>query len=101
MWPFKTKETAPKVVQQAAGGTIGGLEPRPVSLPAKPIAKHQTTADVLDFYCQKHKATYERSISEGGKIRIRVHMPDGDVLAGQGATTLDAVTVVIKKMEAA
>jgi hypothetical protein len=85
--------------QVATGGAVGFSGPA-VQLPAKPADKHQTAADVLDYYCAKHKATYERT-RKGERVRVRVHMPSGDVLAGTGATTLEAVTAVVQKMEAA
>lgn len=100
MWPFTSKRTAPMTAQQTAGGTIGGEAPRPFTLPAKPMAKHQTTADVLDYHCRERKATYERQVV-GGKVQIRVHLPSGDTLSGTGATTLEAVTAVVRKLEAA
>jgi hypothetical protein len=101
MWPFSRKAPrAPVTHEQSAGGTIGGDAPRPFSLPAKIPAKHQTAADVLDYHCKKHNATYERTRHAHGKVRIRVHMPDGDVFSGTGPTTLDAVAAVVAKMEA-
>lgn len=103
MWPFNRKsKTLPGswTFEQNASGTIGGDEPRPFKLPAKPVAKHQTTADMLDYYCQQHKATYERQRGQDGIVRVKVLLPEGDVFVGKGETTLDAVIAVVKKLEA-
>ena len=96
MWPFSKKQSD----TQAVGGTIGGEAPRPFKLPAKVPQKHQTAADALDWLCSKHKATYERDRTKPDNVRIRVTLPSGDVVAGNGKDSLAAVVDVTKKIEA-
>jgi hypothetical protein len=104
MWPFGRKQAArvegeTRTVELAAGGTMGGGKPRAFTLPPKPASKHQTAADVLDYHCKKHSATYDRARVDG-KVRIRVYLPSGDVLSGNGETTMAAVAEVVAKLEA-
>ena len=94
MWPFSRKTQDVQVV-------VKSNDAHAFHLPAKVPAKHQTQADALDYYCKKHGATYERTRLAADKVRIRVTMPSGDVLGGNGPTTADAVAEVIRKMEAA
>lgn len=85
------------VVKEGAVAFSGPAEA--INLPAKPVAKHQTPADVLDYWCHKFGATYDRERTKDN-VRIRVHLPSGDTLSGNGATTVAAVTAVVTKLEA-
>ena len=90
MWPFTRKPPA------AAAPVVPVLTTRKI----KPVGKHETFADRLDWACQQYKATYEiqRTASE---VIVRLVMDDGHyIVSGRGRTTGEAVTAVLKKMEA-
>lgn len=91
MWPFSKKDTPPPIPTSEDAAVL--------RLPPKPLHKHQTAADQLDYWCKRHKATYER-YARDGVVFVRVHLPEGDTFAGKGATTLEAVVMVCKKLGA-
>lgn len=96
MWPFKRKQKGEVFAQGHVGFSGAAVA---VHNPAKPVAKHQTPADVLDYWCHKFGATYDRERTKDN-VRIRVHLPSGDTLSGNGTTTVAAVTAVVTKLEA-
>lgn len=93
MWPF-TKKPSPAAVPRASTEAVA------FQLKPKPVQKHQTPADVLDYWCHKFGATYERQPRQDGSVRVRVLLPNGDVVSGNAATTALAVAEVSKKLEA-
>lgn len=56
-----------------------------------------TLADRLAALSATHGATWDRTPKPDGSIVVRLHLPSGDVVAGTGATTADAVADVERK----
>jgi hypothetical protein len=94
MWPFSKRKEPTRAETEAQ------LQAAAMQLPAKPLHKHQTAADQLDYWCKQHKATYEITRSTTAVV-VRVHLPEGDTFAGKGETTMAAVVAVCKKLGAA
>lgn len=74
-----------------------GDDPAAFTLPPKPVQKHQTAADALDFWTRKHKATYTIDRTPDN-VRVSVALPDGTVLTGNMPSTATAVAAVVDKL---
>lgn len=56
-------------------------------------------ANAVDALCVRFGATYERSISAGGEVQMRLIRPDA-TLSAVGATTYDAIVALEAKAAA-
>jgi hypothetical protein len=68
--------------------------------PSALLTMPDTLADRLNALCEPRSATWDRTPQPDGTIVVRVHFSTGDVLAGRGATTADAVLDVERKVAA-
>jgi hypothetical protein len=70
----------------------------PMRRKVPPLHKHQTAADLLDWLCMRHKASY-RILRYGDGVLVLLDMPDQSVVAsGLCATTALAVAALHKKL---
>jgi hypothetical protein len=89
-----------RLFQVKTGGTLGAGPPRPLHLPVKPPAEHQTAGDILDYACKKHEAKYEIFRDpDSGTVVVDIKLKDGHtVVSGQGTTTKEAVERAVRKL---
>lgn len=72
--------------QARPGGSLAATK-----IAAKKPADHETTADVIDYLCEQHGATYSIKTLEGGRKRVLFEYADDRRIVAEGATTAEAV----------
>jgi hypothetical protein len=73
---------------------LSGPKPEPFNL-SPPKGEGRALAEQLDLLCHKLGCSYERDIT-GQQIRLTLVFPSGERLCGQGPTTLEAFSAVLK-----
>lgn len=85
-----------------SGSAYGGTVAPGGSLSAAHVPKREPSAPTnrLDELCERHGATYERTLEDNGHtVVVRAKLADGSVVIGRGPSTREAVTDLAFRLE--